>query len=245
MFWNKRRKCPIDNEDQSWIRDMLEWIDTEMFPLESKETILPLKSYISHDFRGVEQDAEVVLQEVAKIFDIPIDDIELGFYSEEPLELDRGLVTKTEDGKRSAGLYYQDEQSYYIDIEVQQLKRPHSLITTMAHELSHYVLIGLNDIYTDTIENEWLTDLFTIANGFGIFMGNTKFEFSQWSSGDGWGGWSYRIQGYLPQQIIGYAMAEIEIKRSNSIPDWTQYMRGDFSDDFTKSMKYLLSNQYI
>jgi len=239
MFWNKKNICPIEKDDQTWIRETLEWINKEMFPLESKETILPTKSYFNYDFTGIEKDAEYVLTEVAKIFNTPIDEVELGFYSEEPLELDRGLITQTEDGKGSAGMYSQDEHKCYIDIEVQQLKRPNSLITTIAHELSHYVLIGLNQIYEESEENEWLTDLFTIANGFGIFMGNTKFEFNQWQSGDGWGGWQYSMQGYLPQQIIGYAMAEIEIRRSKSMPDWVKFMKEDFRKDFVKSMKYI------
>jgi len=243
MFWNKKNKCPIVKEDQIWVREMLKWIDSEMFPLETKETILPTRSYFNYDFKGVEQDAEFVLKEVAKIFNTQIDNIELGFYSEEPLELDRGLITETEDGKGSAGMYSQDEHKFYIDIEIQQLKKPNSLITTIVHELSHYVLIGLNQIYEESEENEWLTDLFTIANGFGIFMGNTKFEFSQWQSGDGWGGWQYSIQGYLPQQIIGYAMAEIEIRRVNSTPEWTKFMKGDFKNDFTKSLNYLITEK--
>ena len=113
----------------------------------------------------------------------------------------------------------------------------------MAHELSHYVLIGQKQIYEESEENEWLTDLLTIANGFGVFIGNTKFEFNQWQSGDGWGGWQYSIQGYLPQQIVGYAMAEIEVRRSEVIPDWTSYMKEDFRNDFLKSMKYLLNEK--
>ena len=107
--------------------------------------------------------------------------------------------------------------------------------------MSHYILIGIQNVYSDDEENEWLTDLFTIANGFGIFMGNTRFEFNQWQSGDGWGGWQYSIQGYLPQQVIAYTMAEIEIRRSNSIPEWTKYMKDDFKNDFVKSMDYLLN----
>ena len=243
MFWRKKYKCPIDKEDQSWVRDKLDWIDKEMFPLETRETILPTKSFFDHDFKGGEDDAEYVLQKVADIFKTSIEDIELGYYSEEPLELDRGMITQTEDGKGSAGMYSQSGDKYYIDIEIQQLQRPESLITTIAHELSHYVLIGLNHIYEDSEENEWLTDLFTIANGFGVFMGNTKFEFQQWNEGDGWGGWKYEIQGYLPQQLIGYIMAEIEMKKSKEIPDWIRFMKDDFRKDFEKSMKYLMSQK--
>ena len=58
---------------------MLEWIKQRDVSIESKETILPTKSYFNHDFGGTEQDAEYVLSEVAKIFNTSVDDIELGF----------------------------------------------------------------------------------------------------------------------------------------------------------------------
>jgi hypothetical protein len=81
--------------------------------------------------------------------------------------------------------------------------------------------------------------LTAIAYGFGIFLGNSKFRFKQWQSGDGWGGWSSSTQGYLPQQIIAYAMAEIQKRKNNLQPFWHDHLKRDFKKDFSKSLKYI------
>ena len=88
-------------------------------------------------------------------------------------------------------------------------------------------------------ENEYLTDLTTIAFGFGIFLGNTKFNFNQWQSGDGWGGWSASTQGYLPEQVIAYTMAEIQNRKSNLEPTWVDHLQGGFKKQFKNSIKYI------
>ena len=242
MFWKRKQKCPINLEDKDWIVKHLNWIDKSIVKIENQPTILPTKKFFDGEFKGEEQDAEFVLKRIGEYCKIDIDNINLDFYSEESVRLDTGLMTERE-GDGSAGLYIQNGGAFSILIEVQQLQKPNSLIAVIAHELSHFVLMGQKDVYLEGDENEWLTDLLAIAYGFGIFLGNTKFSFSQWQSGDGWGGWQYSTQGYLPQQIIAYAMAEIEIRRTNKIPNWTDYLKKDFKNDFQKSMKFLISER--
>ena len=240
MFWKNKPKCPIKEEDKVWIEDQLNWIDLNVIRLEEQKTILPTKKYFNWDFKGEEKDAKFVLKKIGEYFNINTDEIAIEFYSEEAIELDRGTITQKEEGTGTAGIYVQDGNQFSILIEVQQLKRPNSLISTIAHELCHYVLLGQKGFHLDGEENEWLTDLLAISYGFGVFIGNTRFEFSQWQSGDGWGGWQYSIQGYLPQQITAYAMAEIEIRRTNTLPEWINLLKSDFQKDFTKSMNYLI-----
>ena len=107
MNWNKSYNCPIDQEDQNWIINMLQWINDEMFDLTTKEVILPTKQYFDHNFTGDISDAQYVLDSVGKYFDTDTSPIKLDFYSEEPLEIDRGLVTKKEKGTGSAAIYTQ------------------------------------------------------------------------------------------------------------------------------------------
>ena len=76
--------------------------------------------------------------------------------------------------------------------------------------------------------------------GFGVFLGNTKFKFQQFQSGDGWGGWSASTKGYLPQQVIAYALASIEFRRGNESPMWINFLKKDFKSDFRKCMLFLL-----
>ena len=241
MFWKKKPKCPITIEDKEWIEAHLDWINKKVVRIEKQPIILPEKEFFDWDFKGDEKDAEFVLRQIGTYCKINTNRINLDFYSEESVELARGMVTKKEEGAGTAGLYKQKGGKASILIEVQQLKKPDALIATMVHELSHYVLMKQKRVYLPGAENEWLTDLLAIAYGFGIFIGNAKLEFNQWQSGDGWGGWQYSSQGYLPQQITAYAMAAIEIRRSAEIPSWIKYLKNDFRRDFKRSMQYLQS----
>lgn len=242
-FFKKSYKNPIDSDDSVWLSRNLYWINKNLMNLATQPTILPTKKYFKHEFTGSEEDAYFVLSKLGEYFKINTEKIHLGFYSENKHEPGTNVVIESEDGKGTAGLYLEDRKSISILIENKNLKNPHSLIATMAHELSHYVLLNFKKVGYDGIENEWFTDLVTIAYGFGIFLGNTKFEFSQWQDGDGWAGWSYSISGYLPQQIIAHAMAEIEMKKSDAMPSWVKYLKGDFKKDFIKSHNFFAPNQ--
>ena len=243
MFWSKKKECPITIGDKEWIETHLNLLDEKIVSLKETATILPTKKYFNWDFSGKEKDAEFVMKRVGEYCSINTDEIILDFYSEEAIELDRGTVTQQIPGTGSAGMYIQEEGTFSIFVEVQQLKRPNSLIATIAHELSHYKLLGQNNLQLDGEENEWLTDLLAIAYGFGIFIGNSRFEFSQFQSGDGWGGWQYSIQGTLPHQIIAYTMAELESRKHNTNQSWVKLLKPDFKKDFLKSKEYINSQK--
>jgi len=213
MFWSNRKKCPGKSLDRIWIEKKLDWLNTNFINISKQPTILPTKKYFKSNFQGEEKDAYLVLEVLSTYFQINPSRIKLEFYSERSHELGRGMITQR-DGVGSSGLFYSDGYESSILIEEQQLRRPNSLIATIAHELSHYLIMDEKGYYFEEEENELLTDLTAIAYGFGIFLGNSKFKFQQWQSSDGWGGWSSSTQGYLPQQIIAYTMAEIESRRN-------------------------------
>jgi len=169
MFWKKKIKCPIKQEDEMWITQHLEWLDENAVSLVDQPTFLPTKEYFDWTFTGSESDADFVLKQVGRYCRIITEGINLEFYSEESIELDRGLITQKEEGAGSAGMYVQNEGQFSILIDVQQLKKPLSLIATIAHELSHFILMGQRNIELEGVENEWLTDLLAIANGL-VFL---------------------------------------------------------------------------
>lgn len=243
MFWKKKKKCPITIDDKNWIESRLNWIDENIISLNDQSTVLPTKDFFDVDFKGEEKDAIFIMKQLGEHYRINIEKIKLEFYSEESAKLDDHTFTEKEPGNGTAGYYVQNHNEYKILIEVQQLKRPQSLIATLAHELSHFVLLGIKNIEFEGEENEWVTDLLTIAYGYGIFLGNTKFEFEQYQTGDGWGGWHARTQGYLPQQIIAYSLAEIEYRKNSEIPDWIDYLKKEFRNDFIKSFEFLLESK--
>lgn len=74
-----------------------------------------------------------------------------------------------------------------------------SLVATFAHELAHYRTAGCPepppggwDVW------EHATDLAAVFLGFGLFLANSRFSFSQFSDGQTMG-WKWRQQGYLSE----------------------------------------------
>lgn len=243
MFWNRKTKCPVTVEDKEWIEKKLDWAHTNIINLKKQPTILPNAKYFEREFTGDEDDAHYILEVLSMYFQINPKNIYLDFYSEETQEFSSGLSTKRLSDSGSAGLYIQDGYKSSIKIEVQQLQQTQSLVATMAHELSHYIIMAEKGYFFQEPENELLTDLTAIAFGFGIFLGNSKFNFQQWSSGDGWGGWSASTKGYLPEQVIAYTMAEIQFRKGDLKPKWMDYLEGTFKKHFKKSLKYIGENK--
>lgn len=233
-------KPPILIEDIHWVERHLEWIQDNVLDLASQPVILPTDDAFNWKFSGQEKDAYTVFRKVSEILKIDTRKIRLAFFDEDSPHLDSWIAEYLSTGRRAAGFYLQNEEGYYILIEAKQLSDPAALIGTMVHELCHYVLMGEKDVYLEGEENEWLTDLLAIAYGFGVFIGNLKFTYNSWlSASEGGSYWKVSSQGYLPQQVTAYAMAAIESGRSEGLPDWVGFLRGDFRHDFEESMAYL------
>src|SRR5690606_24171520 len=135
--------------------------------------------------------------------------IDLHYFSDKPLELAEGIVTTQSQGgsgfqnKNKLGTYSEKGRNKYsIGIEVSLLKDPTSLIATIAHELSHLTLLGEGRLQEN---DEELTDLNTIALGFGTFTANSIFRFQQFQ-GTSHQGWQTQRSGYIPEQVAAYSL---------------------------------------
>lgn len=88
-----------------------------------------------------------------------------------------------------------------------QLKRPESLIATFAHELAHYLIHSVESHPPGGEEyEEQATDLVAIFMGFGVFLANSAFSFSQYTGVDSQG-WRTLAQGYLSEIEMVYGLA--------------------------------------
>ena len=241
MFWNKKTKLPITKEDKIWVDEDLNWLRTEFGEEHFMEirTVTPTKDFYNRNFDGTEKDAEFILKRTMELMNIRDTKIKLEFFSDEPIEMDDGTTLTTPADingcwKSASGTYEQTENGTIISIETSQLKNTISLIATIAHELSHQILLGENRIEEN---DEFLTDFTAIAYGFGIFIGNSRFNFSQFAT-SGTFGWNSTGQGYLPEQIIAYAMAWLS-KERNEITEFSQHLNKSMKKYFEQSYKYL------
>lgn len=84
---------------------------------------------------------------------------------------------------------------------------PAQLVATFAHELGHALHMRTNDQIDEPPElYELFTDLTAVFLGYGVFLSNARFEFSQFSDGDRQG-WQASGAGYLPEVDLIFAMA--------------------------------------
>jgi hypothetical protein len=242
-FWKKKNSRPITEEDSIWIENNLYWIHENVVNLRRHPTILPPDAFFDYSFSGQEKDAHFVLERLGELCGVDASKIRLTFYSQQPMDLGSGIITRLDEEKGAAGYYVQDDEESEIQIEIGQLKDPVSLIAVMAHELCHYVLIGLYEYgHMDDQENEYLTDLLVIAYGLGIFQGNSSFSRKTWDSSSGHSGWSIGKQGYLPKQVTAYAMAVIELYKGRFEQDWLHFLEKDFKKYFTRSVGYVFEH---
>ena len=165
MFWKKKIKSPVTTEDEEWLNSDLGWLKdvlSEPHFLEIK-TVTPTKDFYNRDFTEIEDDAQFVLKRTKELMCIENDKIKLEFFDDSPVEMDDGSILTTPadingNWESAAGLYEKKENNTIIYIEKQQLKNPISLIATIAHELSHVILLGEKIIKEN---DEYLTDYFS------------------------------------------------------------------------------------
>lgn len=240
MFWKKKNKLPITKADEDWTNSELQWLRNEFGEdhFQNIKTVTPTKEFYERDFDGTEEDAKYILEVTKGLMAIDTQ-IELDFFSDEPTLMSDGTILASPadingNWSSAAGTFEQKEDKTVISIETSQLKNPISLIATIAHELAHQILLGENRIEEN---DEYLTDLTAIFYGFGIFIANSKFISDSYLTAHG-SGWSARSQGYLPEQIIAYAMAWLSIERKEST---------DYDAHFSKTIRkyYKQSSLYL
>ena len=237
MFWKKRNKLPITLEDKEWVDADLNWLRAEL----SEEhflgirTITPTRYFYDRTWDGTEEDAHFILTRTLELMVVEDPEVKLEFYTDSPIEMqDGGTLSSPADisGKweSAAGTYEQNEREKIISIETGQLKNTISLVSTIAHEVAHIILLGENRIDEN---DEYLTDLTAITYGFGIFLGNSRFNYANNNSG-----WSMNSQGYLPEQIIAYAMAWLSFQRNENTA-YDNFLSSSMKKYFTQSLEYL------
>lgn len=149
MFWKKKKNLPVTIEDKEWIEESFLSL-RQNFGLEhfdNLKTITPTKEFYNTTFKGNEEDAEFILKRTIELMSIEDKDVILKYFSDEQVEMDDGTVLTTPadlngNWESAAGFYEETSNHITIYIERKQLKDTISLIATIAHELSHLILLA-------------------------------------------------------------------------------------------------------
>ena len=123
-----------------------------------------------------------------------------------------GVATIQTNESGACGRYFFSESMYgtkreKITYDRDLEKDPTGLIATFAHELSHALHNrSKENLDIDPDLYELFTDLTAVYLGYGVFLSNTRFEFSGFSDGN-LQGWRAQGAGYLPEADLVFATA--------------------------------------
>jgi len=201
MFWSR----PLVSEDmREWIESCFDWFDS-MFP-PPPGPVLPTKSFFRATKGSDPETAKLVLEDVQRLLDIDCL-IELQALKRLPAEYRHSYQALSE----VAGTYQETEAGRVISYDPEQMHRPIQFISTLAHEVMHARLSGLEDLIPGGFEtHELATDLGCIIAGFGVFQMQAADEV----------GWA----GYLSQPSRAYALAYFLRRRDLELTTVAPYL---------------------
>jgi hypothetical protein len=234
------RRCPIRDEERIWIDESMAWF-VDVFgsgPLASP-VILPTAEFFPDTYGGSREDVRRELDRVCGYMGVDPAGVELELYAE--YEEPEGLPVVTVRRHGTAGHYEASGGKPIVAIEAASVRRPRSLIATIAHELGHVLLLGGGLILATRRDGEPLTDMLTVYLGMGIFTANAVLE--HWhTAGDSPASlarWHTAEQGYLTEPMYGYALARYAVLRGEAKPAWAAYLDTNPRVSLKKSLRYL------
>ncbi|MEP1230254.1 MAG: hypothetical protein ABJG88_06225 [Litorimonas sp.] len=155
-----------------------------------------------------------------------------------------GVAMLQTDHQGACGRYFFSESMYGTKKETitydQDLENnPTNMIATFAHELSH----ALHNRSQENLEiepelYELLTDLTAVYLGYGVFLANSRFEFSAYSDGS-LQGWRAQGAGYLPESDLIFATAIFMQIKDIAIEDALSHLKPRLQKMLKKAFKQL------
>lgn len=211
-MWPFGNKTLLDADTTAWHVDNFEWL-LKVLPTENDfaktRLILPRPGlFDSHGLKGdaLAQSLFNQVKAYCGMADWPVELISEGAAPKR----NRDLIQVPDRNLGFSGTFATDGNAAVITYDPALLDTPHDFITTMAHELAHYLLATVPDERAcDDAHEEHLTDLTAVFLGFGVFLANSAFTFEQWRD-EGLGasqGWSYKRSGYLSETELVFATA--------------------------------------
>lgn len=241
MAWFFSPKCSVDEETKQWLETCFQWLIDEFGEEGVRQTlvVLPTEEFFPDRFSTEEYDIRVLFKTVCEYMETDSRRFKLCFYEDEFDQLRRKLPFHEGSHKDAAGFYSESADKYIIGLQIQDPVNQENLIATMAHEIAHGKLLGERRICADDENHEYLADMLTVFFGMGIFNANSAFNFSQFTSSLTQG-WQASRQGYLTEEMFGYALAMFAYVRGETSPSWTQHLKTNVRHYFKGSLKYLL-----
>ncbi|MFH2054003.1 MAG: hypothetical protein ABIK96_16220 [bacterium] len=233
-------RCPVTPDDRRWIENSFAWFAEEFGDeaLRKGPVILPTAEFFPEVYEPGPEGVEDLMRRICGWMDVDRSSVVLDFYEgrERP---DYGLGVYKTSGP--AGVMGWDEslRRWVVAVSDRLLPDPLAVVAVLAHELAHVHLFGFGRVDPQAEEDhEPLTDLLSIYFGFGVFVGKVAFRSLQEDRGTS-ATWSAQRLGYLPEPLIGYALALVAVAKDQTAPAWAGSLEYGVRKPFEESLAFL------
>jgi hypothetical protein len=135
-----------------------------------------------------------------------------------------------------------EENEVVITYNPALASQPTQLVATFAHELAHYLTATSKEEPPGGWENwEFATDIAATFLGFGVFMANSAFSFSQYTNSDSQG-WKSNRSGYLSESEHIYALAIFNELKGISTEMASEHLKPHLKKFLKKAHKELVNS---
>ena len=245
-----RSQPTIGADDMEWQLEAWSWLLRNLGGLEALPAY-PMKLPSRADFppsgeTGLEH-VEAVFQQVTRCFGVDGTNFRLELQDPDVDPLVAPMAAVVDPPAGPLGTYRTDDERHLITVNPKALADLEQLISTLAHEICHPILLSIADEPPGGAEaEEFATDLAMVFFGFGIFGANTALVHRHYhDTASGSQGWSISRSGYLTQNEWGFALAV----RQHLLPDtddsWSRHLVTGALAHYTKNSKFLSRNPHL
>jgi hypothetical protein len=241
--WLRRARCPANPDEKELVEQGFTLLQSHFGPkrLLQATVIEPNDTFFPDPYDGSPEAAAGLFDRVCDYMHVDPATVGLNFWQEEerqPRVHAPGTMNRPEQTKGASGYYAKVDGIHRIFLNVSELRDPEALVSTMAHELAHVVLLGSGAMSHDQPHMEALTDLATIYVGFGIFTSNTLLRRRGWVYGNV-EGWSVSRKGYISPEMAGWALSLFAWVRGENNPKWAKHLAVDPMEYLKLGLRYL------
>jgi len=239
-----KSKPILSNEDREFQIATYEWLlknfGGENF-YEKTALVLPTRDFFPDKVESAEEAVHFTFERVKKYAGLEEWPCKLETQEEDAEALVAPTLIVKNAPTNPHGTFQAKEDGVVITYNPALVENPPHMIATFAHELAHYLTGGCLQEPPGGWDNwEFATDIASTYLGFGLFMANTAFNFTQYSSTESQG-WSSNRSGYLSEPEHIYALAIFLALKDIEIKHALPHLKGHLRKLLKRAEKELLS----
>jgi tetratricopeptide (TPR) repeat protein len=241
MFGWFESKSPLTADQRRWTDERFAWLRKEFGEERLRGVVVtPTHEFFPDRYTATAEGAEKLLERLCGFMNVDRKRIDLELYASPAADPAAGAFNLGLKREFALGAFQEEGGRIVIWLEQSRLDEPHSVVSTLAHELGHVHLLADGRCDRNTPDHEPLTDLLTVFFGLGVFVANSAIREVNWRTGNV-EGFSLGRQGYLNLPEYAYALALYCRARGENRPKWAKYLRPDLRWLFKIESKLLAS----